>query len=144
MVKAAPAASFVISEPDLLLELLIVAFDPPAQLGEVDQAPKRGVVGKIGQPILGRLAFIRGPLDQQPLFGSALGKSVVAACRSHPHARKSGTEPIRRAFAPPDGAPSVLGKRKCKLLDAGRPVVGVAAQPLRRPPATTRPRLRWQ
>ena len=37
MVKASPAATFVVSEPDLLLELLVVALDAPAQLGEIDQ-----------------------------------------------------------------------------------------------------------
>jgi hypothetical protein len=31
MVEAAPSAPFVIAEPDLLLELLIIAFDTPAQ-----------------------------------------------------------------------------------------------------------------
>ena len=30
MVEAAPAAPFVVTEPDLLLELLIVALDAPA------------------------------------------------------------------------------------------------------------------
>jgi hypothetical protein len=30
MVKAAPAAAFVMTEADLLLEFEIVAFDPPA------------------------------------------------------------------------------------------------------------------
>ena len=29
---------FEVAEPDLLLELLVIALDAPAQLGEVDQA----------------------------------------------------------------------------------------------------------
>src|SRR5499426_3848810 len=37
MVEAAPSPSFKMSQPDLLLEFLIVAFDPPAQLGNVDE-----------------------------------------------------------------------------------------------------------
>ena len=36
MVEAAPSPSFEMSQPDLLLEFLIVAFDPPSQLGNVD------------------------------------------------------------------------------------------------------------
>ena len=32
MMEAAPAAAFVVTEPDLLLEFLIVALDAPAQL----------------------------------------------------------------------------------------------------------------
>ena len=33
VVKAAPASSFVVIEPEFLLEFLIVALDPPAQFG---------------------------------------------------------------------------------------------------------------
>jgi hypothetical protein len=38
MVEAAPAAPFVVAEPDLLLEVLVVALDAPAQFGDVDQS----------------------------------------------------------------------------------------------------------
>ena len=37
MMEATPAAPFIVAEPDLLLEFLIVALDAPAQLGEIDQ-----------------------------------------------------------------------------------------------------------
>ena len=45
VMEAAPSAAFEMPEPDLLLELLIVALDAPAQLGEVDQALKGDVFG---------------------------------------------------------------------------------------------------
>ena len=35
--EAAPAAAFVMSKPDLLLEFLIVALDAPAHLGKIDK-----------------------------------------------------------------------------------------------------------
>ena len=38
MMEAAPPTPFKMSEPELLLELLIVPFDTPAQLGGVDQS----------------------------------------------------------------------------------------------------------
>jgi len=41
MVKAEPSASFEMPEADLLLELLIVALDAPAQLGGVDKTAER-------------------------------------------------------------------------------------------------------
>src|SRR3989442_313555 len=41
MVEATPSASFIVPEPDLLLEFLIVALDPPAQFGDVDQIAER-------------------------------------------------------------------------------------------------------
>ena len=37
MMEAAPPAPLIVSKPDLLLELLIVALDTPAQLGKVDE-----------------------------------------------------------------------------------------------------------
>ena len=44
MVEAAPSPSFKMSQPDLLLEFLIVAFDPPSQLGNVDELTERDVL----------------------------------------------------------------------------------------------------
>jgi hypothetical protein len=43
MVKASPAAAFIVTEADLLLEFEIVAFDPPPELGLVDHAFERDV-----------------------------------------------------------------------------------------------------
>ena len=37
MVKASPHSTFEMVEPDLLLEFLVVAFDPPTQLREAHQ-----------------------------------------------------------------------------------------------------------
>ena len=36
MVEAAPAAALEVPEPEFLLELLVVAFDAPPELGEFD------------------------------------------------------------------------------------------------------------
>src|SRR6516165_9753501 len=46
MVEAAPTPSCKMSQPDLLLEFLIVAFDPPSQLGNVDELTERDVLRK--------------------------------------------------------------------------------------------------
>ena len=37
MVEAAPPAPFVITHAKFLFELLIIALDPPPQLGQIDQ-----------------------------------------------------------------------------------------------------------
>src|SRR3954470_22198735 len=37
MMKAAPTASFIMIEPEFLLEVLIIPLDPPAQFGRVNQ-----------------------------------------------------------------------------------------------------------
>jgi hypothetical protein len=38
VMKAAPSAALEMAQPNLLLELLIIALDAPAQFGDVDQA----------------------------------------------------------------------------------------------------------
>src|ERR1700694_5631647 len=84
MVEATPPASFVVPEPDLLLELLIIALDAPPQLGGVDQIAE-GVVSRRGrEPILVRLFLALGPLHQQPLFDWFPGP-LVARCNMHTH-----------------------------------------------------------
>jgi hypothetical protein len=66
--KAAPSASLELPQSNLLLELLIVALDAPAQFGDVDQAIEGDIVGKGREPVFGRLGLALGPLDQQPLL----------------------------------------------------------------------------
>src|SRR6266852_4643486 len=70
MMKAAPAASLIVSEPDLLLELLIVALDAPAQFGEIDQLAEADLLRQGREPVFGRFFFALRPLDQQPLLRS--------------------------------------------------------------------------
>ena len=45
MMKAAPATTLEMIEPELVLEFLIIALDPPAQLGEADEVGdgRRGI-----------------------------------------------------------------------------------------------------
>jgi len=38
MVEAAPTAAFIVPEADFLLQLEIIAFDPPAQFRLIDHA----------------------------------------------------------------------------------------------------------
>src|SRR3984957_15673457 len=54
---AAPASPLEMPKPDFLLELLIVALDSPAQLGEVDQRPEGDVLGKGRKPVFDRLGL---------------------------------------------------------------------------------------
>ena len=43
VMKAAPATAFILSEAEVLLEVLVVALDAPAHLGLVDHALERRV-----------------------------------------------------------------------------------------------------
>src|SRR6202451_3327159 len=117
MVEAAPSAPFIMAEPDLLLELLIVALDAPAQLGEIDQRLEGDVLGKGREPVFGRLFLALGPLDQQPFFRPAVGELVVMTRGTNAYARKARGQPFSRTLPPPDRAPSALGQAERKLLD---------------------------
>ncbi len=44
MVEASPAAAFVVTEADLLLELLVISLDAPAQFGQVDEVGEHHVL----------------------------------------------------------------------------------------------------
>src|SRR5260221_3112011 len=70
MMGAAPSAAFVMSEPEFLLEILVVALDAPAMLGEIDQTREADVVRQGRQPVFRRLGRVLRPFDQQPLFGA--------------------------------------------------------------------------
>lgn len=60
MMEAMPAAAFVMTEADLLLEIEIVAFDPRTQLGLIDHALQRDVDRQRGEPIV--IRFDEGEL----------------------------------------------------------------------------------
>src|SRR5271157_4060112 len=142
MVKAAPSATFVVAKPDLLLEFEIVAFDPPAQLGQIDQALERDVGWQCGKPVVVRLGFALRPLDQQPLLLRRLVPLSIAVCRANPPASKPRSQ--RRVAAVPPGhlLPGIAGKLQSQRLDRDRPIRVVAAQPLGGP-AAARTR-RWR
>src|SRR3954452_19399078 len=55
VVEAAPAAALVVPEPEFLLELLVVAFDAPPELGEFDHARKANLLWQRREPVLGGL-----------------------------------------------------------------------------------------
>src|SRR3954452_22344012 len=52
MIKAAPAASLVVSKAQFLFQFLVIALDPPAQFGQINQAIEGHVRREGGQPIV--------------------------------------------------------------------------------------------
>src|SRR5713226_2498606 len=116
--------------PDLLLEFLIVALDAPAQLGNIDQLAERNVFRKVRQPIFGRLLLAFGPLDQQPLFRSALAALEVTPRNANTHTSKARGQALGGALAPFDRAPSALGQTEREFLDRDRLMLGVTLQEL--------------
>ena len=80
MVEASPTSPLVMTETDLLLQVLVVPFDAPAQLGEIDQLGERGVFRQGREPVLRRLLLVLGPFDQEPFLdaGVAVGTRIPA------------------------------------------------------------------
>src|ERR1700736_629422 len=105
MVEAAPPAPFVIAKAKLLLELLIIALDPPPQLCQIDQTIERGIFRQGRKPILRRLGLVFRPLDQKPLFSAQLAQQVVAMRRPHSPPGKARGEAIRGSLAPSNCLP---------------------------------------
>src|SRR4249920_3932912 len=124
MMEAAPSAPFIVPEPDLLLELLIIPLDTPAQLGEVDELAEADFRRQRREPIFGRLDFALGPLDQQPLLRCQFRDQPIMP-DPNAYTRKARRQPIGRPFPPSDRTPSMLGQSKRYLL--GRDQIGFIA-----------------
>src|SRR5215216_1037499 len=90
MMEAAPSAPLIVSKPDFLLELLIVALDTPAQLGKVDELSEADIHWQRRQPILGRSGFALGPLDQQPFRRQQFRQQLAMP---DPNAHATGAAP---------------------------------------------------
>src|ERR1700745_3276821 len=89
MMEAAPAAPFVVTKPDLLLELLIVALDAPAQLGQIDEPLEADVLRQRGAPVFGWLCFPPPAFEQPATPATAFRGSVCCTRRGHARARSA-------------------------------------------------------
>ena len=127
MVEASPASSLVMPEPDFLLQFLVVAFDAPAQLGQIDQTGECPVVGQGGEPVLGRLLFILRPFDEQPFLGSGLLEPFIAVRGAHSYPCIARGQPIGRTLAPGNHLPGRCGQAEGERLGLDRLMLRVAA-----------------
>src|SRR5271166_2825482 len=101
-----------LQKPDFLFEFLVVAFDPPAQLGNINELTERYTFWKRRQPVFDRLFLAIGPFDQQPLLRPAVGEPVVPMRHTNAHAGKSRGQLLRRGFSPCDLAPGTPRQAK--------------------------------
>ena len=107
VMEATPSTPLVVSQAEVLFEVLIVPFDPPTQLGRLDQVFDRGLGWHGRKPILGRLGRIFRPFDHQPLLWPWFGSIIVSGSRSQTYGGKAGREIHVGAFAPLHGVPCV-------------------------------------
>src|SRR3954447_9146144 len=108
MMKATPAPPLVVAEPDLLLQLLIVPLDAPAQFGLADEFGQ-GRLGRQGrEPVLRGRGLALRPFDQDPLLGTGLRPPLIAMSRAHPHRRTARRQQPVRTSPPRDTLPGRL------------------------------------
>src|SRR3954463_12629438 len=127
MVEAAPAAALVVPKPQFLLELLVIAFGAPPELGEFNKARETNVLRQGREPVLGELLLAFRPLDQEPLLRARFAQPVVAMSGSHAHPREARGEPINCALAPGDLGPRLRPKSKRQRLHRDRLVLAIPA-----------------
>src|SRR4051812_24401631 len=116
MVKAAPAAAFVVAEAKFLLEVLIVALDPPAPLGLPDEGGEGDVGGQGGKPVSGRFGLTLGPLDQAPFLGARFAAAGVALSRADAHGSEAGRQLGVAARAPGDAPKGLVWQPEGEIL----------------------------
>src|SRR5215210_4216109 len=130
VVEAAPAAALVVPKPEFLLELLIVAFDAPPELGKFDHPLEANVVRQGREPVFGGLLLSFRPLDQEPFLRARLIQPVIAMSGSHPHSCEARGESIGDALAPGDLGPRLRPKSKRQRLNRGWLVLAIPAHQL--------------
>src|SRR5690606_6476842 len=130
VMKATPAASLVVIEPELLFELLVITLDAPTHLGGVRQVLHCRGRRQCRQPILQRLRIALRPLDQQPLFLMRRVAPVVTVRDTYTRCRKARAQRAIRAFSPSDAAPRPRGQRQRQFLQRQRLMIGIAPQAL--------------
>src|SRR5215831_11777519 len=108
MMEARPASALIMAEAGFLLEILIIALDAPAHLGEIDEPAERHLGADGCEPVFRRFGFALGPFDEQRLFGET--RFAPDRRNAHPHTGKARPQLHVGAFPPRDGAPSTLGQ----------------------------------
>ena len=89
MVESSPASPLEMSQAEFALQFLVVAFDAPSQLDDVDENRERHVLGQGREPVFGRLRLALRPFDDEPFDGMGRNPFVVARRRPDPHGGKA-------------------------------------------------------
>src|SRR5260370_22254064 len=106
MVEAAPAAALIVPEADFLLQVLIIALDAPAHLGEIDEAAERHLPVDGCKPVFCGPGLALRPFNEQCLFC----KTCFSPDRrsAHAHTGKARLQRLVLACPPRAAAPALL------------------------------------
>src|SRR5438132_9049654 len=122
--ETAPRAALEVIEPHLALEILVVAFDAPAELGDAHQLLERHVRRQRGE-VEPRLVVARLPLAEQPLLVTGRPPLRVSFGRAYSIREKLRGELAARSFAPGDRLVLVAWDVLHQLGDLARLLVAI-------------------
>lgn len=134
--KASPTAPLEVPQAEFLLEVLIVALDTPAQLGQTYQFAQRCGRRQVAQEVLCRFRFLAGPFDEKPLLRTRFCALAIPVRTTHSDSGKTSAQRRVAAFPPTDCAVLLLGQLQGQSLGADRLVCVVALQQLRASPSS--------
>src|SRR5208283_361505 len=134
MVEADPTSSFVVVQSKLAFHFLIVAIDPPPNLGQLHKILQGSMFWNRRQPVLPRLSFPYGPVYQQPFFRPGFVTVLVSMCGSHTHRSEPGAHRSPCSLAPAYGPPVALRESPREFAGRKRVVSGCTTNQCRRSP----------
>src|SRR5271157_3113114 len=127
MMESPPASPLEMSKAQFALQFLVVAFDAPAQLDDVNESRERHALGQGREPVFGGLRLALWPFDDEPFDGMRRNQFVVARRRPDPRGGEARRQRLARAFAPLDILPGLGGQAHRKLFGRNRPTIGVVS-----------------
>lgn len=88
VMETEPPPAFVMTESQLLFEVLVVPLDPPALVGRVHQLGKRRLLGQGRQPEVSGLFGLMWPFDEEPFLRPGLATPRIALGRADANRRE--------------------------------------------------------
>ncbi len=146
MMKSPPASPLEVSQAEFALQFLIVAFDAPAPLDDVDENRERHVLGQGRKPVFGRLRLALRPFEDKPfdgvgstsLWSREAGRTRTAAKRED----KGWLEPSRHSTSFQASAGKRIARSLAETADDRGRVAGAKACALGRSRASAARALR--
>jgi len=106
-VESSPTSALVMAKAQFLLELAIIPFDPPPQLGRGNEIAQDCRFRQCGKPVFERLLVTFGPFDEEPFLVARMPEIVISRSDAKTNSGKARREIDIAALAPRDGLPRV-------------------------------------
>jgi len=90
--KSAPPTPLEVSKAELLLQILVVTFNAPAHLGNVNEMFDSRLFWQCRMLVFGGFGFANGSLDKQPFFIARSSPPIITVGGLHAQRRKVGTQ----------------------------------------------------